>query len=66
MRAETTFHVPASRLWQCACGSQDLPQRDYEHLIACPACENLINEIAEALDDIAHHYPAGKSGSWVS
>ncbi len=56
MREETTTHVPAAKLWQCVCGGLDLPLSDYEHVIACPACEKLITEIAEALDDIAEKW----------
>jgi hypothetical protein len=37
----------------------ELPPSDYEHVIGCPACERLITEIAEALDDIASQYPDG-------
>ena len=59
MRPETTLHVPPGKLWQCVCGALELPQSDYEHVIACPDCEKLITEIAEALDDIASQWPDG-------
>ena len=64
MRELTTLHVEPSKLWQCACGAGELPLRDYEHVIGCPACEKLITEIAEALDDIASRWPEG--GAWAS
>ena len=59
MREESTIHVPPAKLWQCVCGALELPLSDYEHVIGCPACEQLITEIAEALDDIASRYPDG-------
>jgi hypothetical protein len=64
MREETTLHVHPSKLWQCVCGGLELPLSDYEHVIGCPACERLITEIAEALDDIANQYPAGSGASY--
>ena len=64
MREETTLHVPPSKLWQCVCGGVELPLRDYEHVIGCPACEQLITEIAEALDEIASQYPAGSGSTY--
>ena len=57
MREEHTSHVSPSKLWLCACGAIELPWKDYEHIFACPDCEKLITEIAEALDDIANLWP---------
>jgi hypothetical protein len=56
---EETLHVAPAKLWQCVCGGLDLALSDYEHVIGCPACERLITEIAEALDEIANRYPSG-------
>ena len=64
MRPEPTLHVPPGKLWQSVCGALELPQSDYEHVIGCPACEKLITEIAEALDDIASQWPT--SGATAS
>ena len=60
MREESSLHIPPSKMWQSVCGGLELPLRDYEHMAGCPGCEKLITEIAEALDDIAQQYPAGK------
>ena len=59
MREEQSLHVPPGKLWQSVCGAVELPLSDYEHVIGCPACEKLITEIAEALDDIASQWPEG-------
>jgi hypothetical protein len=56
---QLTTHVSPSKLWQCACGAVDLATADYEHVFGCPDCEQLINEIAEALNDIANQWPHG-------
>lgn len=66
MRIGAVTHVPASRLWQCVCGVQDLPASDYNHLNGCTACEVLITELAAALAEIAERYPAGRSGSTLA
>ena len=52
MRSETTGHVPAIRLWQALCGAAELPNRQYQHVIHCVACERLATQIGDALDDI--------------
>jgi hypothetical protein len=52
MRDEMTTHVSPILLWQCACGGADLQKSDYQHVIACAACEALAIEIGDALDDI--------------
>lgn len=63
MREEQNIHVPPGKLWQSVCGAVELPLSDYEHVIGCPACEKLITEIAEALDDIANQWPQGGAGA---
>jgi hypothetical protein len=61
MREEQSLHVPPGKLWQSVCGAAELQLSDYEHVIGCPACEKLITEIAEALDDIANQWPSSGS-----
>ncbi len=66
MREEPTTHVSPSKLWQCACGAMDLAWTDYEHVFECEACEKLITEIAEALDEIATQWPFSGAASFAT
>jgi hypothetical protein len=52
MQGDTIRHVPAIRLWQALCGGKELPNRQYQHIIHCLACEKLATQIGDALDDI--------------
>ena len=52
MRNDTTAHIQPLVLWQCACGSLDLPKRDYLHIVACSECKTLGDAISDALRDI--------------
>ena len=63
MQTDALVHVPAEKLWQCVCGAIELPNRDYEHVAVCPACERLIMEIVETLDAIEASYGRSSSAS---
>jgi hypothetical protein len=36
-------------LWQFFCGGVDLPVRDYQHIVTCPACETFGEQMLDAL-----------------
>jgi hypothetical protein len=52
MRDNSTVHVEPLTLWQCACGGPELSKSDYQHVIACSACETLAEGMTDALNDI--------------
>jgi hypothetical protein len=52
MQNDMTTHVEPIVFWQSACGGRDLSRHDYLHLIACPDCTALADQIADALNDI--------------
>jgi hypothetical protein len=52
MQNEHTAHIEPLTFWRCACGTGNLSSNEYQHILACMACEILATEISAALDDI--------------
>ena len=52
MTDDVGLHVEALVIWHYACGGLEFSKRDYLHLMACSACENLADEIGDALGDL--------------
>ena len=53
MSEETLPHVPPMLLWGYTCGHTDLIGDQFEHLSNCAACQSLVCQIMEVLEEIA-------------
>ena len=52
MQNDMTTHIEPIVFWQSAFGGRDLSRHDYLHLIACPDCTALADEIGDARNNI--------------
>ena len=46
-------HVSPAALWTYGCRVHALNDVEFEHMLLCVECERLLDEIEEALNDIA-------------
>jgi hypothetical protein len=50
-------HVPAMQLWCYTSGTANLNDTDFEHLLFCPACQSLLDEFINILDQLPSVIP---------
>lgn len=50
-------HVSAIELWGYTSGTVNLRDEDFEHLLFCVECQELVNQFIEVLDQLPRSNP---------
>jgi hypothetical protein len=51
-------HVPAIELWGYTSGTVNLKDDDFEHLLFCVDCQELVNQFIDVLDQLPRANPS--------
>jgi hypothetical protein len=57
---DTKPHVEVIDLWRYTCGTVNLPEDEFEHLLICIECQSLVSQFIDVLEQLprSHSSPA--------
>jgi hypothetical protein len=55
---EAKPHVAINDLWCYTCGTVNLPEEEFEHLLICLECQSLVSQFIDVLEKLPRSKPA--------
>ena len=49
---EAKPHIAVTDLWRYTCGTVNLPEEEFEHLLTCIECQSLVSQFIDVLEQL--------------